>query len=180
MESRGLSIALGAGQLFSVFAFGLILWFGSVIFEGPYSGSSAEAASQVGRSLLITTAALYAIFHLGFTLVGRIRGLPGLAWSSFAVAVAPFLVFWLPFRLLLMPLVFSGCSLLMARRVLGHGALAAGAFELGSALLGILFGPAPAVLLFIPTWAFKYRLLQAERLRESPQPPAVGAHFGAA
>jgi hypothetical protein len=180
MISRGLTIALGAGQLFCVFASGLTLWFGSVIFEGPHSGAAAEAAWLVGRSLLIATAALYATFHLGFMLLGRIRGLPALAWSSLAVAVAPVLVSWLPLRLVLIPLVFSGSSLLMARRVLGRGALTAGAFELGSGLLGIFFGPTPPVLLFIPTMVFKYRLLEGERLRESPQPPTVGAHFGAA
>ena len=122
---------------------------------------------------------LYATFHLGFMLLGRIRGLPALAWSSLAVAAAPVFVSWVPPRLLFIPLVFSGSSLLMARHVLGRGALTAGAFELGSGLLGVLFGPTPPVLLFIPTMVFKYRLLERERLRESPQRPAVGAHFGA-
>ena len=92
MESRGLSIALGAGKLFWVFVFGLVMFGGSAIENGPYQGASAQAARQVGRGLLFFTAVSYAIFHAGFVLLAHQRRLPALAWSSFGITAAPLLV----------------------------------------------------------------------------------------
>lgn len=195
MESRGLSIALGAGQLFWVFVFGLAMFLGSAIENGPYQGASAQAARQVGRGLLFFTAIFYAIFHAGFVLLARERHLSALAWSSFAVAAAPLLVGTalvcsLPFAFhlaetvlfpaLSMLLVAFGGSLLMARQALGSGALTAGALELGGGLLGLLFGPTPTILLFIPAWVYKRRALRAAQCSESPGPRVAGGHLGVA
>jgi hypothetical protein len=194
MQSRGVSIALGAGQLFWVFVFGLFMFLGSGIENGPYEGASARAAGQVGRGLLFFTAAFYAIFHTGFVLLARQRRLPALAWSSFGLMVVPlffgatlvcvpacaaFLHETILFRTLLVFLIAFGVSLIMARRVLQRDALIAGVLEFGGGLLGLLFGPTPTSLLFIPAWVYKRRVLQAAQREESLSPQAVGAHLGA-
>ncbi len=194
MESRGLSIALGAGQLFWVFVFGLFMFLGSAIENGPYQGAPAQAAGHVGRGLLFFTAVFYAIFHAGFVLLARQRRLSALAWSSSGVTAASFLVAaalvcsptfaaylveTAPFRAASMLLIAFGGSLLMARQTLRRDALTAGVLELGGGLLGLLFGPTPTILLFIPAWLYKRRVLQAAQCSESLSPRAVGGHLGA-
>jgi hypothetical protein len=194
MESRGLSIALGAGKLFWVFVFGLIMFGGSAIENGPYQGASAQAARQVGRGLFFFTAMFYAIFHAGFVLLACQRRLSALAWSSFGVtaasllvaaalvcspAFAAYLVETVPFRALSMFLVAFGGSLLMARQTLRRDALTAGVLEFGGGLLGLLFGPTPTILLFIPAWLYKRRVLQAAQCSESLSPRAACGRLGA-
>lgn len=175
MEHRGFAFALGAGQLFWVSVLGLMLFLGSAIENGPYRGESAEAAVLVGRGLLISTGLLYAAFHVGFVLLARRRRLPLLAWSSVGIALAPAMVGAVPFRALSILAVLFGSSLLASRKTLGDGALAAGILECGGGLLGLLFGPTPYALLFVPAWVFKSRLLRATQRCGSPQPSAGGA-----
>ncbi|MCZ6759108.1 MAG: hypothetical protein O7D29_01875 [Gemmatimonadetes bacterium] len=182
MESRALSIALGAGKLFWVFVFGLFMFFGSAIENGPYQGASAQGARQVGRGLVFFAAVFYAIFHTGFILLARQRRLPVLAWSSFGVTAAPLLAAaalvcspsyalhlaeTVLFPSLSMLLVAFGGSLLMARQTLRSDALTAGVLEFAGGLLGLLFGPTPTILLFIPAWLYKRRVLQAAQCSES-------------
>jgi hypothetical protein len=193
MESRGLSIALGAGQLFWVFVFGIFMFLGSAIENGPYEGASAQAARHVGRGLLFFIAVFYAIFHAGFVLLARQRHLSALAWSSYGITIAPlllgaafvfsppfaaYLVEMVSFRAASMLLVAFGGSLLMARQTLGRGALTAGALELGGGLLGLLFGPTPTMLLFIPAWVYKCRVLRAAQCPELLNPRVAGGHLG--
>ena len=194
MESRGLSIALGAGQLFWVFVFGNFMFLGSVWEHGPYEGMFAEAARQVGQGLVFFTAVFYAIFHAGFVLLARQRRLSALAWSSFGVTAAsllivaalvcspPFASYLLktvPFCALSMLLVVFGGSLIMARQTLGREALTAGVLEFGGGLLGLLFGPTPTIFLFIPAWLYKCRALRAAQCSESLSPKVVGGQLGA-
>ena len=195
MKSRGLSIALGAGKLFWVFVFGLIMFGGSAIENGPYQGASFQGARQVGRGLLFFTAVFYAIFHAGFVLLARQRRLSALAWSSFGLTAASLLIgaalvcypsfaFHLAetilFPALSMLLVAFGGSLLMAKQALRRDALTAGAFEFGGGLSGLLLGPTIAVFLFIPAWLYKCRVLRAAQCSESPSQQSVGGHFGTA
>ncbi len=195
MESRELSIGLGAGQFFWVCVFGLFAFLGSAIENGPYQGAPAQAARHVGLGLLFFTAVFYAIFHASFVFLARQRRLSALAWSSFAVMVVPLLwgaalVCSFPFSLDLvesvlfraqsMLLVVFGGSLIMARQTLGRDALTAGILEFGGGLLGLLFGPTPTALLFIPAWVYKHRFLQAAQGSGSPNPRVVGDNLGAA
>lgn len=176
VEHRGFAFALGAGQLFWVSVLGLMLFLGSAIENGPYRGESAEAAVLVGRGLLISAGLFYTAFHVGFVLLARRRRLPLLAWSSVGVALAPAMVGPVPFPALSILAVLFGGSLLAARKTLGDGALAAGILECGGGLLGLLFGPTPYALLFVPAWVFKSRLLRATQRCDSPHPSAGGAH----
>jgi hypothetical protein len=136
---------------------------------------------------------LYAIFHAGFVLLARQRRLSALAWSSFGLTAAPLLVgaalvcypsfaFHLAetilFPALSMLLVAFGGSLLMAKQALRRDALTAGVLEFGGGLLGLLFGPTPTVLLFIPAWLYKRRVLQAAQCSESLSPRTVYGHLG--
>lgn len=192
MESRGLSIALGAGQLFWVFVIGFYMF----EYENApyYEGAFAQATRQTGRGLLFFTAVFYAIFHADFVLLARQRRLSALAWSSFGVTAtslligaalvcsppfAAYLLKTVPFRALSMLLVVFGGSLIMARQTLGRAALTAGVLEFSGGLLGLLFGPTPTIFLFIPAWFYKCRALRAAQCSESLSPQAVGGHLGA-
>ena len=188
------SIALGAGQLFWVFVFALVLFLGSAIDNGPYRGASAAAARQVARGLLFFLAAFYVIFHLGFVSLASRRDQPLLAWASIAVAstagllgvaliLSPASAVGLGeaigfFVLPLVLLAFGG-ALLMAGRALGRNARAAGAFELAGAFLCLLDAGGPGVCLFGVAWWFKCRILRAAERAESPRPRGVGSHYGA-
>jgi hypothetical protein len=192
MVSRGLSIALGAGQLFWVFVIGFYMF----EYENApyYEGTFAQATRQIGRGLLFFTAVFYAIFHAGFVLLARQRRLSALAWSSFGITAAPlligaafvcfppfaaYLLKTVPFRALAMLFVVFGGSLIMARQTLGRDALTAGVLELGGGLLGLLFGPTPTIFLLIPAWLYKCRALRAAQCSESLSPQAVGGHLSA-
>jgi len=171
------------------------MFFGSVWEHGPYQGASAQASRQVCRGLFFFAAVFYAIFHAGFVLLARQRGLSALAWSSFGVMAVPllvgtalvsypacalYLVETILFSVLMMLLVVFGGSLLMARQALRRDALIAGVLEFGGGILGLLFGPGPPFLLFIPAWSYKRRVLRAAQCSESLRPRAVGGHLGAA
>ena len=179
------SIALGAGQLFWVFVFGLFLFLGSATDNGPYRGASAVAAQQVARGLFFFLAAFYVIFHLGFVSLASRRDQPLLAWASIAVAstagllgvalvLSPASAVGLGeaigfFVLPLVLLAFGG-TLLMAGRALGRNA---------RAFLCLLDAGGPGVCLFGVAWWFKCRILRAAERAESPRPRGVGSHYGA-
>lgn len=173
---------------------------------GEIIASSSRSAPRAGRAGLpaigrrgisgvwglISSSARFV--NTGFVLLARQRRLPALAWSSFGLMVVPlffgatlvcvsacaaFLHETILFRTLLVFLIAFGVSLIMARRVLQRDALIAGVLEFGGGLLGLLFGPTPTSLLFIPAWVYKRRVLQAAQREESLSPQAVGAHLGA-
>ena len=188
------SIALGAGQLFWVFVFGLFLFLGSAIDNGPYRGASAAAAQQVARGLLFFLAAFYVIFHLGFVSLASRRDQPLLAWASIALASTAGLLGGalvlspasavglgeaIGFFVLPLVLLAFGGALLRAGRALGRNARAAGAFELAGAFLCLLDAGGPGVCLFGVAWWFKCRILRAAERAESPRPRGVGSHYGA-